>query len=206
MISCENRFPLLGDHAPAVSAGRRELILHVHAHPAARFALGHLHAEIIGRRASAHPRPLLSRRRKGQWQPGRFRKRAFVVAQDLRLRQLLGNRTWIGSAHVAQVTAGGEESNAREGDSCPREGERGKPTRAKVRTVMEAHAVNSEPDIGPCGRCEHCRCGEKSAAPPQIETAFRAVHATVSPSASITAMPAVGGAESRFYPAARVGS
>ena len=68
--------------------------------------------------------------------------------------------------------------------------------------VMEAELVNSEPDTVPCGRCGHCRCGERGAAPPEIETAFRAVHATVSPSASITTTPVVDGAESRLYPAA----
>ena len=93
-----------------------------------------------------------------------------------------------------------------EGESFPIEGERGKARLGKVCAVMEAHAVNSEFDTGPCGRCEHCRCGEKGAAPPQTETAFRAVHATVSPSASITAMPVVSGAESRLYPVAGVDS
>jgi len=68
--------------------------------------------------------------------------------------------------------------------------------------VMEANSVNSEPDVGPCGRCEQCRCGEKGAASPQIETAFRAVRATVLPSASITAMASADGAESRLYPVA----
>jgi len=72
--------------------------------------------------------------------------------------------------------------------------------------VMEAESVKSEPDIAPCGRCEHCRCAEKSAAPPEIETAFRAVHATVSPSVPITAIPAVDGAESRLDKATGLGS
>jgi len=61
-------------------------------HLAARLRLGHLHAKGIRVLAAAHPRALPARGLKLERQSGRFGKRALVVAQDLRLRELFGNR------------------------------------------------------------------------------------------------------------------
>jgi len=67
--------------------------------------------------------------------------------------------------------------------------------------VIEIESVKSNLGTGSCGRCGNCRCGEKNAAPLETGMAFRAAHATVSHSDSITAMPAVSGTECRPYSA-----
>ncbi len=67
--------------------------------------------------------------------------------------------------------------------------------------VIEAHAVNSEPDTGSCGQCEHCRCGESRATDPQITAASQGANAPVLPLASITTPHHVGGSESHLHPA-----
>jgi hypothetical protein len=90
------------------------------------------------------------------------------------------------------------------GKPCAMDGERAVRIARKMRAVMDAEN-NSEPDTGPCGRCEQCRCGEKGAAPREIGTAVRAVHASL-PASITTAQAAVDGTDFRFYPAAGAAS